>query len=230
MAAVMSATSPPVRRAKVRPVCRRQNKERIAEKQVNHDLFYSGPRVVFLGDSYTAARQASSVRTGWAVELAVREHWQPVLLGISGTGFAATGRCGNDRYATRYDDVIRTHPDAVIIEGGYNDRGTKPSVEEQLVLSGIRRLRMALPGVPVALIGPAVPTASVASQIVPITLALRQAATQTGVTFVDPAGERWFTQENRGRLISADHVHPNDAGYAYMARRVAGPLEGWLSG
>ena len=44
-----------------------------------------------------------------------------------------------------------------------------------------------------------------------------------GATFVDPIADRWFV--GRPDLIGADGVHPNDAGHAYIADKIA-PLIG----
>ncbi len=209
------------------PQCLRQSRQQLAEAAVNADSALRGPRVVFLGDSYTAARQATRVRNGYAVDLARAEGWKPILLGVGGTGFANPGRCGHDVYAYRYGNVVAEKPDAVIIEGGYNDRGTNPRTEQRLVLRGLRTLHRAMPGVPIALVGPTIPSAAVTGQILPIAHAFGRAAARTGTPFVDPADGHWFTRANRGRLISVDHIHPDDAGYAYMARRIKAALGGW---
>ena len=37
--------------------------------------------------------------------------------------------------------------------------------------------------------------------------------------FVDPLAEGWFV--GRPDLIGADGVHPNDAGHAYLAEKIA---------
>jgi hypothetical protein len=160
--------------------------------------------VVFLGDRYTAAKDATGVRWGYAVQLARIEGWRPYLLGIGGSGFVNPGPCHvNNVYATRYAAVVRAHPDAVILEGGLNDLAASPAYEKQLVVAGIHRLSIALPGVPLALVGPTVPNAAIVAKVAPITRAFRLAASATAVRF--------------------------DAGYRYMARRAAVALRGWLS-
>ncbi len=56
-------------------------------------------------------------------------------------------------------------------------------------------------------------------RILQIRDALATVARASGATFVDPLAERWFV--DRPDLIAVDGVHPNDAGHAYLAQRIA---------
>jgi lysophospholipase L1-like esterase len=49
------------------------------------------------------------------------------------------------------------------------------------------------------------------------------AAAAAGATFVDPLADRWFV--GHPELIGADHVHPTDAGHAYMAGLIRPAIE-----
>ena len=48
---------------------------------------------------------------------------------------------------------------------------------------------------------------------------LRDQAAQIGAAFIDPIADGWFV--GRPDLIGQDGVHPNDAGHAYMADKIA---------
>ena len=51
--------------------------------------------------------------------------------------------------------------------------------------------------------------------------------TTPGATFVDPISEGWFV--GRPDLIGPDGIHPNDAGHAYMAEKIAPLIHAQLS-
>ena len=52
-------------------------------------------------------------------------------------------------------------------------------------------------------------------------------ANDAGATFIDPISEGWFV--GRPDLIGPDGVHPNDAGHAYMAEKIAPLIHTQLS-
>jgi lysophospholipase L1-like esterase len=52
-------------------------------------------------------------------------------------------------------------------------------------------------------------------------------ANEAGATFIDPISEGWFV--GRPDLIGPDGVHPNDAGHAYMAEKIAPLIHAQLS-
>jgi lysophospholipase L1-like esterase len=56
---------------------------------------------------------------------------------------------------------------------------------------------------------------------------LNSQADWAGATFIDPIREGWFV--GRPDLIGPDGVHPNDAGHAYMAEKIAPLIRAQLS-
>jgi len=52
-------------------------------------------------------------------------------------------------------------------------------------------------------------------------------ANEAGATFIDPISDGWFV--GRPDLIGPDGVHPNDAGHAYMAEKIAPLIHAQLS-
>lgn len=57
--------------------------------------------------------------------------------------------------------------------------------------------------------------------------AVRDSATARGIAFVDPLEEGWFRDGITG-LIGLDGVHPNDAGHAYLAEKLAPHIQSLL--
>jgi lysophospholipase L1-like esterase len=68
-------------------------------------------------------------------------------------------------------------------------------------------------------IGPPWPTADVPDAVLQVRDVLYGQARAAGATWIDPIAERWFV--GRPDLIGHDGVHPNDAGHAYLADKIA---------
>lgn len=187
------------------------------------------PVVAFLGDSYTAGAGASPGRA-WPHLLATALGWdsyQSFAHGGTGYATAVTGNavhaCGLD-FCPRYDEVlprvIDYAPTLVIVSGGRNDTGRTP----EQVAAGARKLlgglSTALPEATVVVTSPIWDARPRPATLDELAAAIRRAAAESNATYLD-LGEPFA---GKPQLITADQVHPNDAGYELLARAVAAKL------
>lgn len=142
-----------------------------------------GPRVIVLGDSFTAAPV-----TGWTNALADQMGWDDVWsAGLGGNGYlagAATQQTFRQRSA---HDVIAYQPDIVIVQGSVNDDGNSAAAIGAEAALLYAQLRGALPDALIV----ASPTASGGANRWPanklaVKDALQAAATAAGVLWIDP--------------------------------------------
>jgi lysophospholipase L1-like esterase len=199
----------------------------VAEQAAINAEASGSPTVAIIGDSYVAGSGATDAQHGWAYLLARQEGWRGILLGVGGSGLQNDGPCNGQTYLDRVGATAAVAPAAVIVEGGLNDRDASAETEASLLRQLVAALRVRIPGVAIALVGPPAPEPSDAPDVSKISGAFRDAAAATGVRLVDPYTENWFTAANRPALIAPDDIHPNDRGHAYFARRVAQDLSGW---
>lgn len=116
----------------------------------------SGPRVVVLGDSWSAGWGLDVPARSWPVELDGRVH----VDAFSGSGFSAGATvCRERAYADRARRAVRAVAEGatartgllVVVQGGLNDTDQP----EREVRAGVRRLLTVLEGHDVVLVGPA---------------------------------------------------------------------------
>lgn len=173
------------------------------------------PRWVVYGDSVTQGFEASNIGATWPWLCARTRGWELVNIAVG-------GRASNVPDA---DAVALARPDAVAVAIGVNDwQGGSPVATYRTNLSGfLDRLGKALPGVPVAVITPlwVSPTWKTAkpdgSTLAEYRAAATLTATEHGATVID--GTTLINPD--AKLFAHTAVHPNDAGFAQMAERIA---------
>lgn len=143
---------------------------------------------------------------------------------------AAEGRAG---YGVRGDHgsvfadltgrVVHPDDELVVFFGSRNDQGVDPDVYAEVTRNTLQSARRMAPAAKLLVIGPPWPTADVPDVVIQLRDILYAEAHAIGASWVDPLAERWFV--GRPELIGSDGVHPNDAGHAYLADKIA-PLIG----
>lgn len=143
---------------------------------------------------------------------------------------AAEGRAG---YGVRGDHgsvfadltgrVVHPDDELVVFFGSRNDQGVDPDVYAEATRNTLASARRMAPAAKLLVIGPPWPTADVPDVVLQLRDILYGEARAIGASWVDPLAERWFV--GRPELIGSDGVHPNDAGHAYLADKIA-PLIG----
>jgi lysophospholipase L1-like esterase len=187
---------------------------------------HAGSRVVFYGDSYTASVNASSPAKGYATLTAKAFGWRPTIIGSPGSGFTnigLTSKAGTfgDRFAKQLAPVL---PGAalVIVQDGLNDSNPYPTRDAAEAF--FAKLRAAYRG-PVVLLGAVAPTGTPTASQARINQMLAIAAKQAKVPYISPIYEHWITPANSARFFVTGQIHPNDAGYAYIAQRFVRDLK-----
>jgi lysophospholipase L1-like esterase len=181
-------------------------------------------RVAVVGDSYTNGTDEGGLGSkAWTVET-----WQTLAhQGVQlAPDVAAEGRAG---YGARGDHgsifqdltarAVRPDDALVVFFGSRNDQGVDPMALASLAHDAFELARRTAPNANLLVIGPPWPTPDVPPDVLQIRDILKSQAAAAGGSFFDPIVAGWFA--GRPDLIGADGVHPNDAGHAYMAQRLA---------
>ncbi|MFK0173409.1 SGNH/GDSL hydrolase family protein [Streptomyces sp. NPDC090306] len=197
----------------------------------------AGGRTMGFGDSLT---DGSAYNTGggagtWLHRAArlfgCTDVWEQ---GRGGTGYVTAGS-----YATFADrvqaDVIAWAPTRLYVWGGYNDNGGSQTAISTAAASLYATIKTALPLCETYVIGCWSPTGSPGASLTTTDATLRAAAAAAGLPFISPQSGAvydasgallatqgaWITSGNAAGYVNAtDSVHPNDAGHAYLARRI----------
>ena len=166
----------------------------------------------FLGDSYTVESLDGG---GYVPATAQALGWTPVLDAISGTGYVATGNQADGApYRDRVGDVVAEDPDIVIVQGSTNDVGTPAADVGEAAAQLYDDLERRLTDARIVAVGPTAPSGVDRAAVLAIRDALRTAAGDAAIPFIDPIAANWLTP---GEGLYADAIHPNQAGYDEFA-------------
>lgn len=181
-------------------------------------------RVAVIGDSYTTGGvEGGQGPNGWTAR-----SWQvlagqgflinPDVAAEGGAGYGIRGNRGSV-FGDLTPRVVRPDDSLVVFFGSRNDQDVDPHVLAGAAHDCFAFARRTAPSARLLVIGPPWPTADVPGSVLQIRDALYGQARAAGATWIDPIAERWFV--GRPDLIGSDGVHPNDAGHAYMADKIA---------
>lgn len=181
---------------------------------------------LWIGDSYTAGLGASNAGLAESCLTANRLGWVCTRDAESGTGFLADGhnmsptylplpkRLGHDRAAYV--------PNVVVLDAGRNDAVFPAARVVQTARAYIAGVRAAFPHAKLVLVEPYFMNTT--KPLIPALDHLYRAeAKQPSTYLIDPVGEGWIGAGTASMTI-ADHKHPDDAGYAYIAEHLATDL------
>jgi lysophospholipase L1-like esterase len=178
------------------------------------------PLVAFLGDSYTVGVGAG---LGYVGPTAQAMGWTALNLGEGGTGYLNDGALTSadfGPYRTRIAQVVAAHPDIVIVQGSPNDV-QQPGDLEAAAADVFDRLVTALPDARILVVGTTDPPSMDQAAAMDLSRSVHRAATDVGVTFIDPIDLEWLPRDD-AELFVSDRLHPSAAGYeAYTAGLVA---------
>lgn len=183
-------------------------------------LASTAPVVAFYGDSYTLGTGASSQQKRWSTVICNERSWREVNPSTNGLGFV------NNRSA-RVDEpgeVIASHPDIVFITMGLNDNFSydraAPQIKKQISVD-FSRLKTALPLARFIVVEPFWYTDDRPHSLTVISGWVQDAASTIHADYIAGAS-RWI--EHHPEWMASDGLHPNDAGYAEMAKRMDSEL------
>ena len=190
---------------------------------------HSGTRAIVLGDSYTEGSGATAKFTAFPSRLCRLEGWGDCWAsGSGGTGYLADGTIV-DRvpFGGRLsNDVLRWHPDVVVVTGGRNDNGEASPAQVQAAATDLyRRIRAAVPGARLVVTSPfpASRAEATSPSLNAIGNALHNAANAVGAQYVDVMGPNSYIIGTTG-LVGPDGVHPTQAGHDRLADVLASKI------
>jgi lysophospholipase L1-like esterase len=180
--------------------------------------------VAVVGDSYTTGTDEG----GWGSNAWTNRVWQTLARqGVQvAPEVASEGRAG---YVVRgdhgglFEDLTNraVQPDdaLVVFFGSRNDRGVDPAQMGAMAHDTLDLAHRIAPGAKLLVIGPPWTDSDPPFDLLYVRDILSGQAHDAGATFIDPISDGWFV--GRPDLIGVDGVHPNDAGHAYMADKIA---------
>jgi len=181
------------------------------------------PIVAFYGDSYTRGTGASSPERRWSTIIAEDRGWYEFNPSVDGLGFVNSRGFGADLI-----DLIVEHdppPDIVFVTMGLNDNFSMPAGASDIqaaIDADLERLREELPDARLVVVEPFWYTDERPDSVDRIIGWVEDAAERVGADHIDGAS-RWL--EGHPEWMAADGIHPNDEGYAEIARRMDVELE-----
>lgn len=178
----------------------------------------TGDRVAFYGDSYTLGTGASSEDKRWSTIVSKERNWQEFNPSVNGLGFF------NNRVDFNEGDlpslVIDNDPDIVFITMGLNDNFSydyaADAIKEQIT-TDFTRLATALPSAHFIVVEPFWYTDLRPESLDIISGWVKDAAAVIGADYISGASH-WI--EGHPEWMADDGLHPNDDGYAEMAKRM----------
>lgn len=182
----------------------------------------AGGPVVFLGDSVTEGKSATSPGKRWTALVAGQLGLKEVNLGHARTGYLRAGpegSCGDAACPSFTDSVaaaVAADPSMVIVTGGGNDTGLATNDVAKAVTATLSGLRKALPDAKIYVVNPWWDLRPTPTSLDDITTAVSEAASSTKVTFLD-------TDQplvGKPKLMVASGTNPNDQGHAALANAV----------
>jgi lysophospholipase L1-like esterase len=188
--------------------------------------------VAVIGDSYTAGTDEGGLgQNAWTNRTWLTLARQGVQISPD---VASEGRAGyvvRGDHGSVFEDLTgrAVHPDdaLVVFFGSRNDEGVDPMQMAGMAHDTFELARRIAPSSRLLVIGPPWPNSDPPFDVLYIRDTLRSQAEWAGAAFIDPISEGWFV--GRPDLIGPDGVHPNDAGHAYMADKIAPLIRAQLS-
>ncbi|MBJ7289896.1 MAG: SGNH/GDSL hydrolase family protein [Williamsia sp.] len=183
---------------------------------VNMDPVYA-----FLGDSYTAGAKAGGLSKSFPRDVCRAKTARCVINGQDGTGFISTGNtldgvsAYGDRILKLSDRGNGDKPSLIVVQGGLSDPGT--AAVRTAASRVFAALKTAYPNARVLVVGPVQPRAFDPAVVTANRIAMRAAAADAGLRFLDPIGERWIQDR---AMFDADGKHLTASGYQVFADQI----------
>jgi lysophospholipase L1-like esterase len=183
----------------------------------------TGTRVAFYGDSYTLGTGASSPEKRWSTIVSAERNWNEFNPSVNGLGFI------NNRSAFGEGDlpsmVIDAKPEIVIVTMGLNDNFSydfSANDIERQIGEDLDRLHRELPEARMIVVEPFWYTDERPSSVDVISRWVKEAAADVGADYI-PGASHWI--EGHPEWMADDELHPNDEGYAAIAKKMDAQLE-----
>jgi lysophospholipase L1-like esterase len=180
------------------------------------------PLVAFYGDSYTLGTGATDPAARWSSVICSDRDWTEFNPSVNGLGFVNNRTAFGD--GDLPDLIIRQRPDLVFVTMGLNDNFSYDFAADRIhqqIDADLDRLAAALPDARFIVVEPFWYTDARPTSLGIITGWVHSAAIRIGADWV-PGASHWI--EGHPEWMANDGLHPNDAGYAELARRMDAAL------
>ncbi len=188
--------------------------------------------VAVVGDSYTTGtEEGGRGPNAWTNRTWLTLARQGVQVAPEVASEGKAGYVVRGDHGSVFEDLTNraVHPDdaLVVFFGSRNDQGADPMQMTAMAHDTLDLARRIAPSAKLLVIGPPWTDSDPPLDVLYIRDILSGQARDAGATFIDPISEGWFV--GRPELIGPDGVHPNDAGHAYMAEKIAPLIHAQLS-
>jgi lysophospholipase L1-like esterase len=180
------------------------------------------PLAAFYGDSYTLGTGALDPVNRWSSVICRDRGWREYNPSVNGLGFVNNRRPDVDLPTM----VIEQDPDIVFVTMGLNDNFSYASAADDIheaIDSDLQRLKTELPDARFIVVEPFWYTDERPDSVAVIIQWVHDAADHIGADWI-PGASHWL--EGHPEWMAADGLHPNDDGYAEMARQMDAALTG----
>jgi len=178
----------------------------------------TGTRVAFYGDSYTLGTGASSAGKRWSTIVSEERNWNEFNPSVNGLGFVTNrSEFGEGDLPSL---IIDQKPEIVFVTMGLNDNFSFDYAAADIrsqIPADLDRLKAALPDARFIVVEPFWYTDDRPESVDIIIRWVEEAAADIGADYI-PGASRWI--EGHSEWMADDELHPNDEGYAAMARRM----------
>ena len=178
----------------------------------------SATQVAFYGDSYTLGTGASDESKRWSTIICEQRGWSEFNPSVNGLGFV--NNRGTFGEGDEPSQVIADDPDILFITMGLNDNFSYDRAADQIksqITDDFGRLKEALPDARMIVVEPFWYTDQRPKSVEIIIGWVKDAAAEIDADYI-PGASHWI--EGHPEWMAADGLHPNDDGYAAMAKRM----------
>lgn len=178
--------------------------------------------VAFLGDGYTSGTPAGGQGpANYTAILAEQEKWATVTSdAVFGSGYVA-----DPALQTRLQKVVAANPQLVVVTAGRADDQADPAAVGQAATKLYSDLKTGLPQAKVVVIGPMWLGTDPSPQGIAVRDAIKSAAEQAQLPFVDPIDGKWFLGGLDQDGIAPGNEILNDKGHQRLAQLVDAALK-----
>jgi hypothetical protein len=203
----------------------------VAAARIQKVAATSQDRILFVGASYTEGLGATPRTNGYAYLAAHDMGWQARIDAIPGTGYLnpgppIDGQHKDGTFATRLAHISSTPaPEILVLQGGRNDSGYPMQQLRDAVEHTVAVAKSRFTHARIVLLGPIPASFPPNRGELDVAREMRIAARASGADFVDPISEGWITVENEVGYVGHVPAHPDNAGYAYIAKKLVVDLD-----